>query len=410
MNKLGYTLMAEKTKLFAITRKKVCDFYETILNDKLWPWRFYDTHGVRVTRHNGQIISSKGKFGGTIKLVFWEGFIEPFLEDAIEEVLQQTAKTCRELKPDSGPYIRETVSLLRGFTESIYKEMVRIDWGLTGRGDPRGIIPESVQDKIVKMNRYTQEHAVAAKLMASPDTTSRDDSAPEDRIRRPGEAWEIEAMGRIGRRLVHWADRTPLGQSVMIKELSAYERDLVNSLWPLDDVLKWLRQHNPHEADWVDEKYVQLLSDIRAEIVGSEDHVKCPRPVERPWPHELTKGAVDLAKRLRRIAEMARSDLTPEKPTEAKHDITPAEEQEEKAKEIPSINIQDSNVILGDVQAKNLQIGDNACIDKQSVPKKPAGTGQKEIVEVKPGVFGITVNIKELASRFGKWVCSRSKD
>ncbi len=85
-------------------------------------------------------------------------------------------------------------------------------------------------------------------------------------------------------------------------------------------------------------------------------------------------------------------------------------EHKEKTKAIGSINIQNSNVILGDVQAKNLQIGDNACIDKQSVPEKPAGTGQKEIVEVKPGLFGITVDIKELAKRFRKWVCSRRKD
>lgn len=42
--------------------------------------------------------------------------------------------------------------------------------------------------------------------------------------------------------------------------------------------------------------------------------------------------------------------------------------------------------------------------------KKPAGTGQKEIVEVKPGAFGITVNIKEIAKRIWKCVCSRSKD
>ena len=42
--------------------------------------------------------------------------------------------------------------------------------------------------------------------------------------------------------------------------------------------------------------------------------------------------------------------------------------------------------------------------------QKPAGTGQKEIVEVKPSVFGITVDIKELARRFWKWVCSRNKD
>ena len=42
--------------------------------------------------------------------------------------------------------------------------------------------------------------------------------------------------------------------------------------------------------------------------------------------------------------------------------------------------------------------------------EKPAGTGQKEIVEVKPGAFGITVNIKEIAKRIWKCVCSRSKD
>ncbi len=41
---------------------------------------------------------------------------------------------------------------------------------------------------------------------------------------------------------------------------------------------------------------------------------------------------------------------------------------------------------------------------------KPTGTEQKEIVEVKPSVFGITVDIKELARRFWKRVCSRSKD
>lgn len=49
-------------------------------------------------------------------------------------------------------------------------------------------------------------------------------------------------------------------------------------------------------------------------------------------------------------------------------------------------------------------------LEKDINSEKPAGTGQKEIVEVKPGVFGITVDIKELARRFWKRVCSRSKD
>ncbi len=62
------------------------------------------------------------------------------------------------------------------------------------------------------------------------------------------------------------------------------------------------------------------------------------------------------------------------------------------------------------------------CVDRQFIikialdhveadlAKKPAETGQKEIVEAKPSVFGITIDIKELARRFWKYVCSRSKD
>lgn len=45
-----------------------------------------------------------------------------------------------------------------------------------------------------------------------------------------------------------------------------------------------------------------------------------------------------------------------------------------------------------------------------SLTNKPAKTGQKEIVELKPGAFGITVNIKEIAKRIWKCVCSCSKD
>ncbi len=49
-------------------------------------------------------------------------------------------------------------------------------------------------------------------------------------------------------------------------------------------------------------------------------------------------------------------------------------------------------------------------LEKDLTFEKPSGTEQKEIVEVKPCLFGITVDIKELAKRFRKWICSRRKD
>ncbi len=49
-------------------------------------------------------------------------------------------------------------------------------------------------------------------------------------------------------------------------------------------------------------------------------------------------------------------------------------------------------------------------IETQISTPKPAEKEQKEIVEVKPGAFGITINIKEIAKRIWKRVCSRRKD
>jgi len=36
-------------------------------------------------------------------------------------------------------------------------------------------------------------------------------------------------------------------------------------------------------------------------------------------------------------------------------------------------------------------------------------TGENEIVEVKPGMFGITINIKEIAKHLCRWICSHRK-
>ncbi|MBW7988396.1 MAG: hypothetical protein FVQ84_00005 [Planctomycetes bacterium] len=67
--------------------------------------------------------------------------------------------------------------------------------------------------------------------------------------------------------------------------------------------------------------------------------------------------------------------------------------------------------LLGPARRLISRLQQIAQIEKEKLSsEKPAETEQKEIVEVKPGVFGISVNIKELARRFWKRVCSRSKD
>ncbi len=66
-----------------------------------------------------------------------------------------------------------------------------------------------------------------------------------------------------------------------------------------------------------------------------------------------------------------------------------------------SIAIADGDAVFFDKIDRALQL-----VEKD-LPKPPAEKGRNEIVEVKPGAFGITVNIKEIARRIWNWVCSR---
>jgi hypothetical protein len=64
---------------------------------------------------------------------------------------------------------------------------------------------------------------------------------------------------------------------------------------------------------------------------------------------------------------------------------------------------------FADVILKLRKIKARLEVERQQQPAvgKPAETGRNEIVEVKPGAFGINVNIKEIARRIWKLVCSR---
>ena len=284
--------------------------------------------------------------------------MDPILENAIVEVLNQTAETCRKAKAklDPEPYLWEASESLKTILVGrIYDYMAYIDKTMRGKDWPEHKIRLRVSDKIAKMSELVEQHAAAVNLISvSP---------------QPQTLPEIELIEQIANELEECV-RTEPNDRVPAK-LGHYLRD-IKSLEGFSTVLEWLQWHKPAVADWVEKKYNKLFLDIKAIDQAIADSNSWLRPMCAL--QNLQRDIVELAKGLRHIAEMARSDLTPEKPTEAKHDITPAEEQEEKAKEIPSINIQDSNVILGDVKAENLQIGDNARIDKKPEAEKPTKT------------------------------------
>jgi len=145
-------LFKENGPLYSVTEQKIAKLRETLKNDKLTPWFWFNSRGVNVTDFYGKTIHMEGPYGPSQAMVFWE-FIKPFLVDAIVKTLDETLETCRVrgLKPEE-PYIRETAMLLDGhLIDPIYRYMAEIDRRIRGNGNPKNVRRENVIDKIDEM-------------------------------------------------------------------------------------------------------------------------------------------------------------------------------------------------------------------------------------------------------------------
>jgi len=159
-----------RTKLYARTKKRVDDFYESIRNEKLDPWLFINAGvEVRVTKHNGDVINISGVlFTGSPRLIFWsDDFIPPFIEDTIIKVFDQTIDECRKNGLDPEIYVYEAKRILSDFIYKIYNSMADMDKKLLKQVNPENSGRRDVKLEIEKMCKCLDEQYNAALLLAS---------------------------------------------------------------------------------------------------------------------------------------------------------------------------------------------------------------------------------------------------
>jgi hypothetical protein len=150
-------IFSENSQLLPLIRQKVDKLRETLINDKLAPWRGFNFYGVNITDFYGKPISiSGGGYNDSTANVFFD-FIKPFLEDAIVKTLDEKLEICsvRGLNPKE-PYIREAAMVLEGHLICpIYDEMVDIDRHLrSSKGNLKSIGRRDVTDEIAEMNKF----------------------------------------------------------------------------------------------------------------------------------------------------------------------------------------------------------------------------------------------------------------
>jgi len=169
-NKPSISVDYRRTQLYARTKKRVDDFYESIRNEKLDPWLFINAGvEVRVTKHNGDVINPSGVlFTGSPRLVFWsDDFIPPFIEDAIIKVFDQTIDECRKNGLDPEIYIYEANRILGDFIYKIYNRMADMDQKLMKQAHSENFGHRDVSREIEKMSKRLDEQYNAALLLAS---------------------------------------------------------------------------------------------------------------------------------------------------------------------------------------------------------------------------------------------------
>lgn len=97
------------------------------------------------------------EFSGTPREVFWEGYIEPFLEVFTIDIIQQVEKECSENKLNLKDEIKYlSIALLKMYDE-IYKKMVDVDQNLRGKGYPKQITQKNVSVYLSRMENFLED-------------------------------------------------------------------------------------------------------------------------------------------------------------------------------------------------------------------------------------------------------------
>ncbi len=149
-----------KTPLYPIFKKRINDVIEKLDKEQVTPWAFLNA-GPRfqVKTFDERQISYKGiEFSGSTRLVFWTGYIEPFLENICLVEIAAAVAMAKEKDVDGRLLLVEIRYLLSvGFTR-IYSRMADIDRRLRGKGFPEKVCLRSVERETSRMNLFLDEH------------------------------------------------------------------------------------------------------------------------------------------------------------------------------------------------------------------------------------------------------------
>ena len=142
---------------------KIQSVFRQLDQDKVTPWAFLLSNMPPVIDFVGRTIKFCGvTFDGTPQHIFWNGFIEPFLEEHIAEGFQLALDHAHKRGLDVASCLVVARNELYNGITSIYRRMQDIDRMLRGSGNPQSVLLRDVKPAILEMHSKVNEYYASA--------------------------------------------------------------------------------------------------------------------------------------------------------------------------------------------------------------------------------------------------------
>lgn len=136
----------------------VDDHWNRLKTEQIIPWTQLIANGVKCKNFYGKDISYTGvSFEGSPQMVFWGGYIDPFLRSVIDQTFDYAVSLCREREEPLRPALAAVEQNLRKLVRETYQQMSEVDRVLRGRGYPEKLSLRPVDSEISAMHSYIVE-------------------------------------------------------------------------------------------------------------------------------------------------------------------------------------------------------------------------------------------------------------
>jgi hypothetical protein len=156
--------------LYPILSKLIEDEWMRLDRNQITPWAFMTAGpAFRCKDFYGREIAYQGvKFEGSPRQVFWGRYIEPFLEDLVHRMVEETLRLAAARQQNAQQPLAEVGTLLKSVAQRAYRRMADIDQRLRGEGFPNRVSQRRIDGELARMEQFIDQRIQAECAMATP--------------------------------------------------------------------------------------------------------------------------------------------------------------------------------------------------------------------------------------------------